>query len=551
MYSQARNCAPIASVVTGMASKRGAPSAIGRRGLARLNGWAMTPVSSSRQIRSLSGRCLGINTGSRVPGLSATTRLASAVPAAVPTQYFACSQIRSFSKADHTQVSGDNQKTEELLEKFEVQEGNQEARPQHTLLHEEPKEKKSLLEGDKWPERMTKGKMLTTPSRLFKLIVPLTTIGNEGRDKGKWIATQTNAQLTTSPEIEPIAILVHPQQPLSYLERLIQSEVPPIIGQTDKLRPPAVSFIALQHEDNAIKPKKKVEDDIDVDANQNNKSQDYVPGNDGVGGSRPKGSRPIQRRRSREEDAETISYPRVPSSEDIPDGEPERFVRWSQATEVGDFIRDASRAGEFIVTIEGAPEGLGQIRVAVPSFNERTYYLRMRLRKLARRIQTMANVKEQCDALAHRGAQRVAMGGFGILAVWWLTVYRLTFETSLGWDTMEPVTYLVSLSTLMGGYLWFLYHNREISYKSALDFTISARQKKLYNLHKIDLQLWESLIDEGKSLRLEIKNIAAEYDAEWDERADEHDQRVTEVLKSDRREDKEKKDSGDQDNKSD
>jgi hypothetical protein len=313
-----------------------------------------------------------------------------------------------------------------------------------------------------------------------------------------------------------------------------------------------VSFIALQHEDNAIKPKKKIEQDIDVESHQNGKDKDYVPGNDGVGGSKPKGSRPIKRRRSREEDAETTSYPRKSSSDDIPDGEPERFVRWSQATEVGDFIRDAARAGEFIVTIEGAPEGLGQIRIAVPSFNERTYYLRMRLRKLARRIQTMADVKEECDALAHRGAQRVAIGGFGILSIWWFTVYRLTFETDLGWDTMEPVTYLVSLSTLMGGYLWFLYHNREISYKSALDFTISARQKKLYHSHKIDLQLWESLIDEGNSLRREIKNIAAEYDAEWDERGDEHDQRVTEVLKSERRQKNEKKhDSDDSDGKDD
>ncbi|KAK9859471.1 Protein of unknown function DUF607 [Penicillium brevicompactum] len=529
MYLSARNCAPAMSAATRMVSQRGAPSAMGSLGHSGLNGWTKGSVASSGYIRSFSRRCLGRSPRPRAPVLPPTTILSCAVPAALPAKHFGC-QIRGFSQADHTQVSGDNPKTEELLEKFEVQEGNQEARPQHTILHEDKKEKKSPLEGNKWPERMTKGKMLTTPSRLFKLIVPLTTIGNQ--------------------EIEPIAILVHPQQPLSYLERLIQSEVPPIIGQTDKLRPPAVSFIALQHEDNAIKPKKKIEDDIDVDAGKSN-DNDFVPGNDGVGGSRPKGSRPIQRRRSREEDAETISYPRVSSSEDIPEGEPERFVRWSQATEVGDFIRDASRAGEFIVTIEGAPEGLGQIRVAVPSFNERTYYLRMRLRKLARRIQTMANVKEQCDALAHRGAQRVAMGGFGILAVWWLTVYRLTFETSLGWDTMEPVTYLVSLSTLMGGYLWFLYHNREISYKSALDFTISARQKKLYNLHKIDLQLWESLIDEGKSLRREIKNIAAEYDAEWDERADEHDQRVTEVLKSDRGEKKEKKESDDGDNKSD
>jgi hypothetical protein len=357
--------------------------------------------------------------------------------------------------------------------------------------------------------------------------------------------------LTTFPEIEPIAILVHPQQPLSYLERLIQSELPPIKGNTDKLRPPAISFIALQHDDNAIKPKKRIEDEIDLDANQN--TGDFIPGNDGVGGSKPLNGRrsPTQHRRSREEDVETYSYPRKTNGAPPSDGEPERFVRWSQATEIGDFIRDAARAGEFIVTIEGAPSGLSQIRVAVPSFNERTYYLRMRLRKLSRRIQAIADVKENCDALAHRGAQRVAIGGFGILSIWWFTVYRLTFETDLGWDTMEPVTYLVSLSTLMGGYLWFLYHNREISYKSALDFTISARQKKLYQLHNVDLQLWESLIDEGKSLRGEIKNIAAEYDAEWNERADEQDKRVTEVLKSDRREKHEKKSEDDKNDEED
>lgn len=152
-----------------------------------------------------------------------------------------------------------------------------------------------------------------------------------------------------------------------------------------------------------------------------------------------------------------------------------------------------------------------------------------------------------CDNLAHRGAQRVAIGGFGILAVWWYSVYKLTFETDLGWDTMEPVTYLVSLSTLMAGYLWFLYHNREISYKSALDFTVSKRQKRLYQQHGLDLQLWENLVDEGKALRREIKGIAAEYDAEWNERADEQNEKVTEALRSKGEDKEDKKDKKEKD----
>ncbi|KAJ5923484.1 hypothetical protein N7454_008729 [Penicillium verhagenii] len=363
--------------------------------------------------------------------------------------------------------------------------------------------------------------MLTTPSRLFKLIIPLNTLDMKGKDN--------NAH--NDPGTEPIAILVHPQQPLSYLEKLIQAEIPPITAKDETLRPPTISFIALQHEDNAIRPKKHISDETDSVRD--------------VETEHPTGTSPTNRRQPHEED-DFIYARKTDSSLDPLNGRPHRFVRWSQATEVGDFIRDAARTREFIVSIEGVPSGKGQIRVTVPSFNERTYFLRMRMRKLSRRIQKIAEIKHECDELAQRGAQRVAIGGFGILSVWWYSVYKLTFETDLGWDTMEPVTYLVSLSTLMGGYLWFLYHNREISYKSALDFTVSARQKKLYQLHNVDLQLWETLIDEGKTLRREIKGIAAEYDAEWNERVDEQDGRVTEALRSDRG-DEEKKDSKEKD----
>lgn len=140
----------------------------------------------------------------------------------------------------------------------------------------------------------------------------------------------------------------------------------------------------------------------------------------------------------------------------------------------------------------------------------------------------------------------MATGGAGLLFVYWYVVYRLTFETDLGWDTMEPVTvsnthsnfrfshisqYLVGLSTLICGYLWFLYHNREVSYRSAMNLTISRRQNKLYQLKGFDLQRWETLTDEANALRKEIKAVAREYDVDWDEKIDERDENVTEALK--------------------
>ncbi len=114
-----------------------------------------------------------------------------------------------------------------------------------------------------------------------------------------------------------------------------------------------------------------------------------------------------------------------------------KFVRWSSSTEIGDFIRDAARGKEFAVEIEGASE---EIRVGVPSFNDRTHYLRVRLRKTSRKLNDLASVKKERDDLAHRSAQRLALGGFGILLSWWGACYYFTFQTSYGWDTMEPIT---------------------------------------------------------------------------------------------------------------
>lgn len=224
------------------------------------------------------------------------------------------------------------------------------------------------------------------------------------------------------------------------------------------------------------------------------------------------------------------------------------FIRWSASTEIGDFIRDAARAKEFEVEIEGKPD---TIKVAVPSFNDRTFYLRQRLRRMASKISDMASLKSECDKAAHRTGQRIAMSGCGALIGYWYLVYRLTFETDLGWDVMEPVTYLVGLSTLIGGYMWFLYHNREVSYRSALNLTISRRQSRLYEQKGFDIHKWESLIEEANAIRREVKIVAAEYDVEWDETADEKDPRVVKALREERKKEKNSKKKDDDDEEDD
>lgn len=380
---------------------------------------------------------------------------------------------------------------------------------------------------------------MTTPSRLLKLIIPLTTLDNNSDRK----------------DVEPLALLVHPQQPLSYLERLIQSELPSIkTGKGDE-KIPAVYFKAEDSQQDEIQPKTNIvkedrQDEVSLDESQVNGKTDKT------GKLNRKPEKPTAPQGLGEGGVE--SYSGLGHERSTSEDTERRFVRWSSSTEIGDFIRDAARGKEFAVEIEGATK---EIRIAVPSFNDRTHYLRTRLRKTSSKIMDMAEVKRECDIAAHRGAQRVAMGGAGLLVGYWYIVYRLTFETELGWDTMEPVTvrsplllpkqeltylqYLVGLSTLICGYLWFLYHNREVSYRSALNLTISRRQTKLYHAKGFDLQRWESLIEEGNALRNEIKAVAREYDVDWDEKVDEKDGKVTAAMKEVREEKKAKKNGKD------
>ncbi|KAK5118860.1 hypothetical protein LTR62_000069 [Meristemomyces frigidus] len=409
---------------------------------------------------------------------------------------------------------------------------------------------------------MVKGKLLTTPSRMLKLILPLTT-----RDANK-----------DRKEVEPLALLVHPQQPLSYLERLIQSELPTFRDEKDKERPPNIIFRAQDATEEDIgSGKPAVDEEKDREAGEEGMEEDNYKlenAEETRFGDKKERTGKISSSASEESEEEHAELPAHRHASDkeshrataplVQDPSHPNFVRWSPSTEIGDFIRDAARGKEFAVDIEGAGE---PIYVGVPSFEDRTYYLRMRLRKTAKGIKEMAGVKRECDELAQRGAKRVAQGGFGGLIGWWGefpgsqirmgeaifekwvvadfccaagVVYYLTFKTDLGWDVMEPVTYLVGLSGLIGGYMWFLYHNREVSYKSAMNFTVSRRQSQLYEAKGFELARWEGLVEEGNRLRREVKMVAEEYDVEWDETKDEGYEDVREELRKARKRNGEK-----------
>ncbi|EAA30422.1 hypothetical protein GE21DRAFT_10580 [Neurospora crassa] len=397
---------------------------------------------------------------------------------------------------------------------------------------------KPPVEGNADP--IAKGKLLTTPTRLLKLILPLP-LRVEKDQKNNGRNNEYGRSISLNSDIQPLALLIHPQQPLSYVERLIQAELPPVV-ENGQEKIPNVYFRAEDSEQGDQKPTSRAEarsKDDGGEPSEYNTNLSHVASYSGLGHRGPKRS-----------------------SQD------KRWVRWSSSTEMGDFIRDAARGREFAIEIEGYNI---EMRVSVPSFGDRTYYMRQRLRKMSSEIDGLAKIKHECDLLAHRSAHRLAKGGFGLLAGWWGVVYYVTFHTEFGWDLVEPVTYLAGLTTIMGGYLWFLYINKDLSYKAAMNVTVSRRQHALYEMKGFDIERWEQLVQDANALRREIRVIAVEYDVDWDEtrdvgedvkdvldeersrRDDEHrsiekekDEKFTEDEKRKRKKDKESKEtSGD------
>ncbi|OXG24573.1 hypothetical protein C366_00102 [Cryptococcus neoformans Tu401-1] len=321
------------------------------------------------------------------------------------------------------------------------------------------------------------GKLSPTTSHLFKLIVPLPAPG---------------CQPGQAPTPRPTAFLLHPSQPLSHLSRLISGSLPPPYAHSD------ISYLALTGS----------ESDVDTHLRNAEKSSDNS-------------STDVDDYAGRDEGGPLLTERK---------GEGGRWqeVAWSQSTDLSDFIKQSCLNEKFKIVISPERDRDGAqlkgketelrelvLQVIIPSFASRTHYIRKRLLSLTKDLDTLNKEKRRIDYAAHKGAQRLAVMALGGGVVYWGTVIRFTFFTDAGWDMMEPVTWATGFAALLGSAAFLIYHNREVSYSSLLDLSITARQRKLYAEAGLDLEKWTEMVAEAKALRREIERIAADYDIEW------------------------------------
>lgn len=317
------------------------------------------------------------------------------------------------------------------------------------------------------------GKLAPTSSHLFKLVVPIP------QSLASYLEHLKNKDKVDHPKVIETAYLLHPSQPLSHVSQLILGSLP----STE--RSARVEFRAVSGQDHDAYPSRR-------------KSQEAEQEEQDDGG-------PMLFEREK-------------------DGDNLQEVRWSLSTDLGDFIKQSTLAQSFKIIIlpdESAHQAHQAslvplvLKITIPTFANRTVYLRHRLLRVTKEIAQLTDQKKNLDRTARTQAKRISIFGLGALIAYWGVVCKLTFFSPLGWDVMEPVTYMSGLSTVIGGYLFFLYNQREVSYSSVLDLSISSKQQQLYDKHGFNVARWSELIPEAKALRKEITKIAHDYDYDW------------------------------------
>ena len=113
--------------------------------------------------------------------------------------------------------------------------------------------------------------------------------------------------------------------------------------------------------------------------------------------------------------------------------------------------------------------------------------------------------KDQLDALAASFTKKVVMGTLGYLVAQAVVVFKLTFASRLGWDIMEPITYLVTFSTGIFGLAYFSVARKDYLYETVWDQVYEKRKRVVYTKENFDLIRYERLIKElaKKEERLE------------------------------------------------
>jgi len=112
--------------------------------------------------------------------------------------------------------------------------------------------------------------------------------------------------------------------------------------------------------------------------------------------------------------------------------------------------------------------------------------------KLKTEFESMSQLKGKIDKRAHNYANFwvLAAGGYMILQAGILA--RLTWW-EFSWDIMEPITYFITFSTGIVGWVYFAVTKAEYTYENLRDGIARRRREKLYKRLNFNIERYREL----------------------------------------------------------
>ena len=116
----------------------------------------------------------------------------------------------------------------------------------------------------------------------------------------------------------------------------------------------------------------------------------------------------------------------------------------------------------------------------------------------------MRSWRDQLVAQAEGSAKRTSWLGVGLLAAQAVTVTRLTFW-EIGWDIMEPFTYMVTVTYGMLGVAFFAAKAANPEYHNVWDMLVQRRLRKLYQRHNFPEGRYKALTAQLAEARNDLR----------------------------------------------
>lgn len=106
----------------------------------------------------------------------------------------------------------------------------------------------------------------------------------------------------------------------------------------------------------------------------------------------------------------------------------------------------------------------------------------------------LGEMEERKQVLDKRAARRVTQQVFGMVVAFAGYIGGVSWATvEIGWDVIEPMTYMVTVSTGIATYIYFLIHKKNYTYEHLGNGLLARAKRKQYARNNFDLGAYEKV----------------------------------------------------------